>query len=211
MKRIINIIAFCAVASFFTGCGLVLNPNLYSLHTYISCYMVNGSQQDIRIETKRGNNNVGTIYDVTQGDTITLIQRAQYQETVRDIYDSLEMQYNYIAATLLTDLGVEVPFIPKYYEKYGHYNISDVMRDYDKCLEQKIRIYDSNGQRTREWTKLDTDERSPYSNAWNNQIKWRCVVGWYVAGEEYNGIVARFDCYYTITDDDLIPEESAEE
>ena len=102
--------------------------------------MVNGSQQDIRIETKRGNNNVGTIYDVAQGDTMTLIPRARYQDTVYDIYDSLEMQYNYIAATLLTDLGVEVPFIPKYYEKYGQYNISDVMRDYDKCLEQKIRI-----------------------------------------------------------------------
>lgn len=210
MKRIINIIAFCAVASFFTGCGLVLNPNLSSLRTYISCYMVNGSQQDIRIETKRGNNNVGTIYDVAQGDTMTLIQLAQYQETVYDIYDSLEMQYIYIAATLLTDLGVEVPFIPKYYEKYWHYNIGDVMRDYDKCREHIIRIYDSNGQRTREWTKLDTDGRSPYST-WNNQNKWRCVVGWYVAGEEYNGIVARFDCYYTITDDDLIPEESAEE
>ena len=204
MKQIIrNIGCFVFVVFVFTSCNLEelaeLLPHTEYIHSEF--YVINKTNQDIEVEYVMPNKNYDKFrLSIAKGDTnrYVIYKARQYKFGPYNNLEIFEKKYQ----EFLDRLDPEIP------EEY--------ITECFPCIEslnyglQQINIYDASKNKVRSWVKYqwkydDTPSRSPfygYPPYWKEN--WSSVV------EEFNNDV-KILFTYTITDDDLIPEESAEE
>ena len=206
MKQIIiNIGCFVFVVFALTSCNLDELHGLFPRSRYIDVQfsVINKSSQDIEVEYVR--NNIPQDkrkYSIAKGDTTTrkyIISTQNYY--IRNAKDAIFLE------------SIYQEFLDEVFpEKLGETppNCSKVISRLNRDLVQ-LDIYDENKNKVRSWAACQmqdysTPSRSPF---YGYHPFW--TENW--SGEIKASNFAQHWIYftYTITDDDLIPEESAEE
>lgn len=212
MKQIINNITtlfFCA--ALLSGCNLLTPENFSTMFTYtqkVTLFIENGSQFDsLNVLIERQNTQIDK-YNIKQVDSV------KYELCSYKSFNRWDMGDIHKAEELREDL------LGNYYN-YSEWGLEFLARmQIQGSWIYKIRVYDNNGkeflldnQLLKVWDWQDKeDEHSPlilYPYEINKN--WRCVIADENMDNPYVGLWTNIECTFTITDEDLIPEESAEE
>ncbi|MBR5454199.1 MAG: hypothetical protein IKV60_00225 [Rikenellaceae bacterium] len=210
MKRIINIavLYFCAVL--LSGCNLFSPENFSTMFTYaqsVTLLIENGSQFDsLNVLIERQNTRIDQ-YNIKQTDT------AKYELCYCKISNRWYLNELNKAEELRADL------LGNYYN-YSEWGLNFIAQmQIQGSWINKMRVYDNkkefllDNQLLKVWDWQDKEnEHSPLVlYPYEISKNWRCVIADENMDNPYVGLWTHIECTFTITDDDLIPEESAEE
>ena len=205
MKRIIRYLGAIVAVFALTSCNLDELYGLFPRSRYINVQfsVINKSSQDIEVEYVRNNIPQDKFkYSIAKGDTNT----RKYIISTQD-YDIRRAKDSIFLESIYQEFLDEV-----YPEKLGETppNCSKVISRLNRELVQ-LDIYDENKNKVRSWAAgqlhdYSTPSRSPFygyppfwTENWSSEIKAYSFASHWIYFT------------YTITDEDLIPEESAEE